>query len=113
MPDIDPDFLALPLRGLADAALQRARDLGADHADFRLERVRERRLSLSDGAVETAADSDTLGFAVRVIHNGVWGFAAGTDLTPDAATAVAARAIEVAKVAADVTTERIELAPEP
>nr|WP_221308563.1 TldD/PmbA family protein [Nocardiopsis mwathae] len=93
--------------------MQRARDLGADHADFRLERVRNRAISLSDGHVETASDSDTLGFAVRVIHGGVWGFAAGTDLTAEAAAAVAARAVEVARVAAAVTTERIELAPEP
>ena len=37
---IDPTFVALPLRALADAALARARALGAEHADFRLERVR-------------------------------------------------------------------------
>ncbi|WP_046468168.1 TldD/PmbA family protein [Allosalinactinospora lopnorensis] len=120
MPDIDPDFLFLPLRQLADAALQRARDLGAEHADFRLERVRGQHLVLADGAVETATESNTLGFAVRVVHNGVWGFAAGDDLGPagaapnlDAAAAVAERAVKVAEVAAAVTTERIELAPEP
>ncbi|GAA3726162.1 TldD protein [Spinactinospora alkalitolerans] len=113
MRDIDHEFLALPLRPLADAALQRARDLGADHADFRLERIRGQGLILADGAVETAADSDTLGFAVRVIHNGTWGFASSTLLTPDSAAATAARAVEVAKVASAINTERIELAPEP
>ncbi|RNL86776.1 TldD/PmbA family protein [Halostreptopolyspora alba] len=120
MPDIDPEFLALPLRELADTALQRARDLGAEHADFRLERIRGQYLVLADGAVETAADSDTLGFAVRVVHNGVWGFAAGDDLgeatsapNHDAVAAVAGQAVELAKVAAAATTERIELAPEP
>lgn len=113
MPAIDPDFLALPLRVLADAALHRATDLGVEHADFRLERVRTQRVRLSDGAVEAATDSDVLGFAVRVVHKGVWGFAAGTDLTPDAAAEVAARAVDVATVAAAVTTERIALAPEP
>src|SRR5690606_10013989 len=85
--EIDPEFLSLPLRSLADAALQRARDLGADHADFRLERIRGRHLVLADGSVETAQETDTLGFAVRVVHNGAWGFAAGTELVPDAAAA--------------------------
>ncbi|GAB3213217.1 TldD/PmbA family protein [Marinactinospora thermotolerans] len=113
MRDIDPDFLDLPLRGLADAALQRARDLGVDHADFRLERIRGQNLALTDGEVETAADSETLGFAVRVIHKGTWGFAAGTTLTPDAAAAVASRAVEVAQVASSINTEPIELAAEP
>lgn len=119
MPDIDSDFLALPLRKLADAALQRARELGVEHADFRLERVRGQNLSLTDGALESATDSDTLGFAVRVVHNGVWGFAAETELdtvlpaSTTVAAAVAERAVEVSRVAAAISTERIELAHEP
>ncbi|QBI54094.1 TldD/PmbA family protein [Streptomonospora litoralis] len=113
MPDIDADFLALPMRRLADAALQRARDLGADHADFRLERIRGRYLALTDAELDSEHDSDTLGFAVRVIHDGVWGFAAATELSPEAAVAVAERAVDVAKVSAAASTERIELAPEP
>ncbi|PRX98620.1 TldD/PmbA family protein [Allonocardiopsis opalescens] len=113
MREIDSDFLALPLRELADAALQRARELGVEHVDFRLERVRGQRLRLADGAVETAADSDTLGFAVRVIKDGTWGFAAGFDLTPSSAAGVAAQAVGVARAAAAINRERIELAPEP
>jgi len=113
VPDIDADFLALPIRRLADAALQRARDLGADHADFRLERIRGRHVALTDAELDSEHDSDTLGFAVRVIHGGVWGFAAATHLSPDAAVAVAERAVRVAQVSAAASTERIELAPEP
>jgi TldD protein len=111
--EIDPEFTALPLRALADAALSRARDLGAEHVDFRLERIRRQTLRLSDGQLETAADADDLGFAVRVVKDGTWGFAAGIDLTPDAAKRVAEQAVEVAKVAAAINRERIELAPEP
>ncbi|MBV9652222.1 MAG: TldD/PmbA family protein, partial [Pseudonocardiales bacterium] len=46
---IDPDFLALPLRSLADAALERARELGAEHADVRVERITGQLLRLRDG----------------------------------------------------------------
>ncbi|WP_199860130.1 TldD/PmbA family protein [Thermobifida halotolerans] len=113
MREIDSEFLSLPLRPLADAALQRARDLGADHADFRLERIRGRHLVLADGSVETAQETDTLGFAVRVVHNGAWGFAAGTELTVDAAAAVAAQAVDVAKLTSVLSSDRVELAPEP
>src|SRR5690606_2617553 len=113
MRQIDSDFLALPLRRLADAALQRARDLGAEHADFRLERIRAETLRLHDARLEGARDADDLGYAVRVVKNGTWGFAAGIDLTPDAAARVAEQAIEVATVAATVNREPIELAPEP
>lgn len=110
---IDAAFLALPLRRLADAALQRARELGAEHADFRLERIRGEMLQLHDGNVESAIDADDIGLAVRVIHDGTWGFAAGIDLTPDAAARTAELAVDVAKVSRAVNRERIELAEEP
>lgn len=112
MRQIDPDFLALPLGQLADAALQRARDLGAEHADFRLERVRGESLSLYDTRLEGAVDADDLGFAVRVVKGGTWGFASGIDLTPEAAAGVAEQAVRVAEVSAPINREPIELAPE-
>jgi TldD protein len=110
---IDPAFAALPLRALADAALTRARDLGAEHVDFRLERIRSQTLRLHDAALETALDADDIGLAVRVVKDGTWGFASGIDLTPAAAARVAEQAIEVAVVASAINRERIELAPEP
>jgi len=70
---IDPEFAALPLRELAAAALQRAADLGAQHADFRAELLRGQRIRLSDGQLETLLDTDTLGLAVRVVVDGTWG----------------------------------------
>ncbi|MGW5359868.1 TldD/PmbA family protein [Actinopolymorpha pittospori] len=110
---IDQDFLSLPLRTLADAALARARELGAEHADFRLERIRVQNLSLRDARLEGSHDGEDTGFAVRVIHAGTWGFAASVVLTPEEAARVAERAVEVARVAAGMNAERIELADEP
>ena len=113
MAEVDPGFLELPMRQMADAALQRVRDLGAEHADFRLERIRNQDLVLRDGRVDSASDGQDVGFAVRVVHDGTWGFAAGVDLTPEAAVAVAEQAVEVAKVSRPVNSEPIELADEP
>ena len=112
-PEVDPAFLALPLRQLADAALDRARRLGAEHADFRLERIRDQDISLRDGVLQTSRSSEQVGFAVRVVHEGTWGFAAGVDLTPEAAVRVAEQAVDVARVSAAINSERIELAEEP
>ncbi|MGH3342251.1 MAG: TldD/PmbA family protein [Carbonactinosporaceae bacterium] len=111
--EIDPTFLDLPLRRLADAALSRARELGAEHADFRCERLHHQALSLRDGQLEGSRDAEETGFAVRVVKDGTWGFAAGVDLTPDTAAAVAALAVDMARVSAAASSERIELAPEP
>jgi TldD protein len=110
---IDPEFADLPLRGLADAALDAAKAAGARHADFRAERVRGQRLRLSDARLQALSDADDSGLAVRVIVDGTWGFASAVDLTPEAARRAARQAVEVARVAATMNTERIELAPEP
>jgi TldD protein len=110
---IDGEFTAYPLRELAGAALDEAARLGAQHADFRAERVRGERIRVSDGALETLYDADDLGLAVRVVVDGTWGFAAASDLTSAAAARAAAEAVEVAKVAAAINSERIELAEEP
>ncbi|MGK5640263.1 TldD/PmbA family protein [Streptomyces sp. URMC 126] len=115
---IDASFLALPLRPLADAALARARALGAEHADFRLERVRNASWRLRDARLAGSADTTDLGYAVRVVHGGAWGFAAGMELTMDAAARVAGQAVAMARLAGKVTAaagsdERVELADEP
>ncbi|MFD5737319.1 TldD/PmbA family protein [Streptomyces sioyaensis] len=115
---LDDSFLALPLRALADAALARARALGADHADFRLERIRSAAWRLRDARTSGTSDTTDLGYAVRVVHGGAWGFASGVDLTMDAAARVAAQAVAMAKLSAKViraagSDERVELAAEP
>ncbi|TWV39565.1 TldD/PmbA family protein [Streptomyces misionensis] len=115
---IDEAFTALPLRALADAALARARALGAEHADFRFERVRDATLRLRDARPAGSSDTTDLGYAVRVVHGGTWGFASGVDLTMDAAARVASQAVTMAKLSAQViraagSKERVELADEP
>lgn len=115
---IDESFTALPLRALADAALARARALGAEHADFRFERVRSASWRLRDAKPSGSSDTTDLGYAVRVVHGGTWGFASGVDLTMDAAAKVASQAVAMAKLSAQVikaagADERVELADEP
>jgi TldD protein len=110
---LDQTFTSLPYRSLGDAALSRARELGVTHADFRFERVRYQRLGVRDGVLQGASDTEDLGFAVRVIHHGAWGFASGVDLTPEEAARVAETAVAVALVAAEMTSTPVEVAAEP
>lgn len=115
---VDPLFLALPTHRLADAALDRARRLGVSHADFRLERVRSASWRLRDAKLAGSADSVQLGFAVRVLLDGAWGFAAGVELTEQAAAEVAEQAVAVARLSARISAaagggDRVELAAEP
>ena len=110
---LDPSFSDLPHRRLGEVALARAQELGASHADFRFERNRYQYLGARDGVLQTASDAEDLGFAVRVVHQGAWGFASGVVLTDDEARRVAETAVAVARVAATMTTTPVELAPEP
>jgi hypothetical protein len=110
---VDPSFLALPLDRLADVALDIARKRGATYADFRVERLRSHVIVARDRELQTSVEGETVGFSVRVVANGAWGFAAGIDLTVDAVSDVARRAVEVAQSLAPLNTEPVTLADEP
>ncbi|MFC5996060.1 TldD/PmbA family protein [Pseudonocardia hispaniensis] len=110
---IDPEFRALPLAALADAALSRARALGAEHADLRVESIRSESVSLRDGSVTALSEETTVGLAVRVVVDGVWGFASHVELTADRAASTAEQAVAVARTLAPVARERVERAAEP
>src|SRR6185312_6701169 len=110
---VDPQFRALPLAALADAALTRARERGAQHADIRVERIVTQTISLRDGAVTGVGDETVVGLAVRVLVDGVWGFASHGDLTPEQAATTAEQAVQVARTLAPVARERVERADEP
>ena len=111
--EIDASFLALPARELAAAALARAQELGAEHADFRLERVRVAQIALRDGQLVSSSDSEDVGLSVRVVHGGAWGFAAGITRTAAAARALAEQAIATAELSRVLSGEPVVLAPEP
>jgi TldD protein len=111
--DVDHDFLALPLQQCQDAALSRARELGAEHADVRVVRLQNSSINLRDARLDgnvTAVDS---GLSVRVLVDGCWGFAATGEISATAAARVAERAVTMAKVSAPLVTQRVVLAPEP
>ena len=110
---VDPDFLALPLDRLADAALGVAASRGATHADFRVERLNNHVIVARDRELQTSIETESVGFSVRVVCKGAWGFAAGIDLTADAVASVARRAVEVAEALAPLNTEPVTLADEP
>ena len=110
---IEPAFLSLPLRAAAAAALQAATEAGANHAEVRVERLRSQDVSTRDGRLESLRDDVTLGLAVRVIHDGTWGFASSADVGPDEAARLARQAVGVARTSRPLNAEPVELADEP
>ena len=110
---VDPGFTALPLEAVAEAALSGAAGPGVGHAEVRVERTRTTHAAARDGRLQSNTEGEQAGLAVRVLHEGIWGFAATSEISPDAAAAAAREAVEVARVSAALGTERVDLAPEP
>ena len=78
-----------------------------------MENIRTQTVSARDGELQGSSDVADLGMAVRVVHGGAWGFAAGVVLTTDAAVTLAESAVRVAQVAAPMTLRPVVLADEP
>ena len=110
---IAADFLTLPLRACAAAALQAATEAGASHADVRIERLRGQDLALRNARLERLNEAVTVGLAVRVISDGTWGFASSPDVTVEEAVRLARQAVDVARTSRPLNAEPVELADEP
>ncbi|MEO7125878.1 MAG: TldD/PmbA family protein [Nakamurella sp.] len=110
---VDASFTALPLHALADAALSAARAAGASFADFRVHKLQSSMLVVRDTAVQAATESVSIGYSVRVIVDGTWGFASAVLATPEEVAATAQQAVAIARALVGVVSERVDRADEP
>ncbi len=96
---------------LCARALETARLKGAGYADVRLVQTRTQSLSVKNGVVEGLASTESLGFGVRVLVDGAWGFAASRDLSPAEADRVAALAVQIGRASGLVPGRPVDLGP--
>lgn len=99
------------MRDIAMRALDTAKQRGAHYADVRVVRFKSQSVAVRNRNVEALASDESLGFGVRVIVGGYWGFAASHNLTLDEADAVAAKAVRVAQASATVPGARADIGP--
>ncbi len=100
------------MKDLAELALDTAKSKGASYADIRICRYRNQYIFGRDKRIETTADTEDVGFGIRVIANGAWGFASSYRLEKDEVQRIAALAVEVAKASSRLLRQPVELAPE-
>ncbi len=100
------------MQDVASWALNTAKIRGASHVEARVVDDRSRALTTKNGKVGNASVSESLGFGIRVIADGSWGFAASDNLSRPAVEAAAAHAVEIAKASARVKKENVRLAAE-
>src|SRR5260370_16198712 len=99
-------------KDLGSWALDTAAQRGATYADVRVVQDRSRALATKNGKIGNASDSQSLGFSVRVIVNGAWGFAASAEMSRGSVEATAAGAVDIAKASATVKQSEVRLVPE-
>ncbi|MGI9289814.1 MAG: TldD/PmbA family protein, partial [Gammaproteobacteria bacterium] len=96
---------------LATIALNAATGAGASYADVRIGRYLNQFITAQEKRVNNIVNTESYGIGVRVIANGTWGFAATSQMTPDAIAKAAVQATAVAKANSKFQTEPVQLAP--
>src|SRR5215470_8025240 len=93
-------------REFCDRALDLAVKAGADYADVRLIPFSAaENISVKDGVVENLEYSESAGFGVRVLLDGVWGFASSFKISEKEMAHVVEMAVQIAK-ASSITKRR-------
>lgn len=91
-----------------------ARRENIEYADIRIGYYRTQFLFLQDLSPKEINDEERMGFGIRVLYDGAWGFASSTKVEKAEIERVLKKAIEIAKASSLVRGEyRVKLAKEP
>ena len=99
------------MRDVALRALDTARLRGAAYADVRIVNFRAETVAVRNRNVEGLVVDESLGFGVRVIVDGYWGFASSNNLSTSEADRVAAAAVKIARASALVSGRKADIGP--
>ncbi len=92
-------------------ALDLAQSTGAQYADIRVVENRTESIQVKNGVVESVNFSDSMGFGVRVLVNGAWGFSSSLYLTEEEIDRVTNHAMEIGRASGLVRGEKVDLGP--
>ncbi len=97
----------------AELALKRITASGAEYGDIRIQDSSTEHIEGEDRRIASVRDVKDIGFGVRVLYHGAWGFAASSILSLEEVPRVADLAVEIARGSASVALEKVRLVPEP
>ncbi|WP_077920006.1 TldD/PmbA family protein [Spirosoma sp. 209] len=109
---LEPGADAATKKRLADVALNAAKSKGATYTDVRIGRYLQQFLFTREQKVQNVVNAESYGIGIRVIANGTWGFAATSDVRPEAIARCAETAVAIAKANSRLQTEPVKLAPQ-
>ena len=98
-------------RDFCEKVLNEAVKRGADYADVRLvPHSQSEEITVKNGVVENLEHSESAGFGVRVLLNGVWGFASSFRIQEKEIVQVVDMAVQIAKASAITKKHAVRLA---
>lgn len=97
----------------ADLAVKRLAASGAEYGDIRIVHSSTQSIRGEDRRISSIRDLDDIGFGIRVLFHGGWGFAASSILSLEEVPRVADLAVAIAKESASIAIEKVVLAGEP
>jgi len=97
------------MKELLMRAVDLARRRGAHYADVRIVHNLTETISVRNGVADRLTRAETIGFGVRVLADGAWGFASSRDLTAEGVDRAADLAFQIAKASALVKTGPVDL----
>ncbi|MFH1862587.1 MAG: TldD/PmbA family protein [bacterium] len=98
---------------LAANAIDTATALGASYADIRIIESKKESLAVRNGTIVSTDFSEDIGFGIRVIADGAWGFVSSATVSPEEIDRVAALAVRIARASSTLKAENVHLIPEP
>ena len=101
------------MRELSQRAVETAMHKGASYADCRIIFTETEETTVQNGKVSDLNISEDIGFGVRVIVDGAWGYACAPNVDRESIDKIAAEAVAIAKASAMLKKDDVRLAPEP
>ncbi|MFC1790511.1 TldD/PmbA family protein, partial [Patescibacteria group bacterium] len=101
----------MAMKTLIQTALDSLQIKKVSYGDIRIVQEETEGISTRNGVVESLTKSTSLGFGIRVILGGAWGYAASNDLGLESLEKTIKKAIAVAQASSSVQAKKISLAP--
>ncbi len=102
------------MKDLCLEAINTALSLGVDYADIGIINQRDQKIIMLDMSPKQINDEETVGFGVRILKSGAWGFASSSEVNRESINSVVKEALQLAIASSKVKRgEGVVLAPEP
>ncbi|MCI0531808.1 MAG: TldD/PmbA family protein, partial [candidate division Zixibacteria bacterium] len=98
------------MKGLLKETIGWLKQKGVDYADIRQVRKISESIKVKNREVEAVSKNEDIGFGIRVLYKGAWGFASSNNVSKPEFKRVANQALAIAKASAIAKKEDVRLA---